>query len=133
MHLQATGILLFRYHHNEEIQTLLRNITVNKLIGTSSYSDSATGGHFWFPLSAKSQKIDESEFKIFRFNSWTTSAGFADFYVFQTPTPNVNRDHSNLTGFYALKVTILFKMKKSNLSLMYNIQFIHITLHNLYA
>lgn len=43
MHLQATAILSHRYHKNEEIQNLLRRMNADTLIGTSSYSDSATG------------------------------------------------------------------------------------------
>ena len=41
--------------------------------------------------------------------SWTTSAGFADFYVLQTTSPDYNGDYSNLSVFVVDKSEIIAK------------------------
>ena len=38
-------------------------------------------------------------FEVLKKASWTTSAGFADFYVCQTTSPDFNGDYSNLSVF----------------------------------
>ena len=43
MHLGAVATILFRYHNNKKIQDLLPRINKEKLVGTLSYSDPATG------------------------------------------------------------------------------------------
>ena len=43
MHLGACAALLLRYHADKNIQELLRRLDKDKLIGTLSYSDPATG------------------------------------------------------------------------------------------
>lgn len=43
MHTSAVATLLFRYHDNPHIQDLLRRLDKDKLVGTLSYSDPATG------------------------------------------------------------------------------------------
>ena len=48
MHYIAVGSLLFRHHNNALIQDLLRRVNEETLIGTISYSDPATGLHFYF-------------------------------------------------------------------------------------
>lgn len=55
-------------------------------IGTLSYSDPASGGHFWYPISSSAERVDGG-FRIRKKSSWTTSGGFADFYVVQTTSP----------------------------------------------
>ena len=55
-------------------------------IGTLSYSDPETGSHFWYPISSGAERVDGG-FKVRKKASWTTSGGFADFYVVQTTSP----------------------------------------------
>ena len=43
MHLGATAALLFRHHDNETLKDILRRLDKDKLVGTLSYSDPATG------------------------------------------------------------------------------------------
>lgn len=57
------------------------------LIGTLSYSDPETGSHFWYPMASGARRVDGG-FEIYKHASWTTSAGFADFYVLQTTSPD---------------------------------------------
>ena len=38
-------------------------------------------------------------YEVLKKASWTTSAGFADFYVLQTTSPDYNGDYSNLSVF----------------------------------
>ena len=49
MHLVAVAGLVFRAHGNPEIESLLRRMDPEALIGTASYTDPETGGHFWYP------------------------------------------------------------------------------------
>ncbi len=53
MHIAAVAAMLFRHHGNPRLAQLLRQLDSKVLIGTLSYSDPATGGHFWFPMSSK--------------------------------------------------------------------------------
>jgi alkylation response protein AidB-like acyl-CoA dehydrogenase len=68
------------------------------LIGTLSYSDPETGSHFWYPIASGARRVDGG-FEVLKKASWTTSAGFADFYVLQTTSPDYNGDYSNLSVF----------------------------------
>ena len=68
------------------------------LIGTLSYSDPETGSHFWYPIASGARKV-EGGFEVLKKASWTTSAGFADFYVCQTTSPDYGGDYSNLSVF----------------------------------
>ncbi|MBO0873935.1 MAG: acyl-CoA/acyl-ACP dehydrogenase, partial [Pseudonocardia sp.] len=68
-------------------------------IGTLSYSDPRTGGHFWFPLSSAAERVNGA-FRVRKSSSWTTSGGFADFYVIQTTSPD-------FTGYDDLSVFVV--------------------------
>jgi alkylation response protein AidB-like acyl-CoA dehydrogenase len=68
-------------------------------IGTLSYSDPQTGGHFWYPISSGAQRVGRS-FRVSKKSSWTTSGGFADFYVVQTTSPD-------FTGYDDLSVFVV--------------------------
>jgi alkylation response protein AidB-like acyl-CoA dehydrogenase len=75
--LRATPALIDRY---------IRPLNSGK-IGTLSYSDPETGSHFWYPISSGAERVDGG-FRVRKKASWTTSAGFADFYVVQTTSPD---------------------------------------------
>lgn len=98
MHLCATAATLLRYHHNASLKDILSRLDKDVLIGTVSYSDPETGSHFWYPFSSKAEKMDDG-WKIFKKASWTTSAGFADWYIVQTTSPDFKGDYSNLSCF----------------------------------
>ena len=57
------------------------------LVGTLSYSDPETGSHFWYPISSGAEKV-EGGWKVRKKASWTTSGGFADWYIMQTTSPD---------------------------------------------
>jgi alkylation response protein AidB-like acyl-CoA dehydrogenase len=86
--LRATPYLIDKY---------LRKVREG-LIGTLSYSDPETGSHFWYPIASGARRVDGG-FEVLKKASWTTSAGFADFYVLQTTSPDYNGDYSNLSVF----------------------------------
>ncbi|XP_071520471.1 uncharacterized protein [Panulirus ornatus] len=103
MHLGACSTLLFRYHDNPRVQDLLSRLDKDKLVGTLSYSDPATGGHFWFPMSSKVKSLDEKTVQLLKFGSWATSAGHADWYTIQTVSPDHGGDYSDISCFLIYK------------------------------
>jgi len=98
MHLGAVAAALFRAHDNIELQTLLQDLDAKVSIGTLSYSDPETGSHFWYPVSSRAEEI-AAGWQVFKRASWTTSAGFADWYIVQTTSPNFDGDYSDLSCF----------------------------------
>ena len=68
-------------------------------IGTLSYSDPETGSHFWYPFSSSAERSNGG-YKVNKKASWTTSGGFADFYVVQTTSPD-------FTGYDDLSVFVI--------------------------
>ena len=88
MQLGAVAGTLFRAHDNPEIQQLLQRLDKDVLIGTLSYSDPETGSHFWYPVSSKAEQTADG-WQVFKKASWTTSAGFADWYIVQTTSPDL--------------------------------------------
>ncbi|MPC78895.1 Short-chain specific acyl-CoA dehydrogenase, mitochondrial [Portunus trituberculatus] len=105
MHLGACAVLLLRHHNNPKIKDLLSRLNKEKLVGTLAYSDPATGGHFWFPMSSKAKTVDKDNVKLLKYGSWATSAGHADWYAMQTVSPDFSGDYSDLSGFLIFKVT----------------------------
>ncbi|XP_068236111.1 uncharacterized protein [Palaemon carinicauda] len=103
MHLGAVSTLLLRHHNNPKVIEHLKRLNKDKLVGTLSYSDPATGGHFWYPLSSKVKCLDEKNIQLLKYGSWATSAGFADWYTIQTISPNFGGDYSNLSCFLVYK------------------------------
>jgi alkylation response protein AidB-like acyl-CoA dehydrogenase len=98
MHLGATAAALFRSHENPELQQLLKRLDQDVLIGTLSYSDPETGSHFWYPISSKAERTSQG-WQVFKKASWTTSAGFADWYIVQTTSPEFDGNYSDLSCF----------------------------------
>jgi alkylation response protein AidB-like acyl-CoA dehydrogenase len=98
MHTGAVAAALFRAHDNVELQTLLQRLDTDVSIGTLSYSDPETGSHFWYPISSRSEKT-AAGWQVFKRASWTTSAGFADWYIVQTTSPSFDGDYSDLSCF----------------------------------
>lgn len=98
MHLGATAGALFRSHHSLELQQLLQRLDRDILIGTLSYSDPETGSHFWYPVSSRAERVT-SGWQVFKKASWTTSAGFADWYIVQTTSPEFDGNYSDLSCF----------------------------------
>ena len=98
MHLLAVSALLLRAGGNAEIQKTLRRMNSDVFIGTASYSDPETGSHFWYPMASRAERI-EGGWRVNKKSSWTTSGGFADFYVAQTTSPDFDGDFSDLSVF----------------------------------
>jgi len=98
MHLGATAAALFRAHNNPELQSLLKRLDRDVFIGTLSYSDPETGSHFWYPVSSKALAVSDG-WQVFKKASWTTSAGFADWYIVQTTSPDFEGNYSDLSCF----------------------------------
>jgi alkylation response protein AidB-like acyl-CoA dehydrogenase len=98
MHLGATAAALFRAHESPTLQDLLKRLDPEVLIGTLSYSDPETGSHFWYPVSSRAQQMGDN-WQVFKKASWTTSAGFADWYIVQTTSPDFDGNYADLSCF----------------------------------
>ncbi len=101
MHLGAVAAAAFRHHQNKAIQDIFRRIDKDCLVGTLSYSDPETGSHFWYPVSSSAKRVGEG-WEVTKKASWTTSGGFADWYIVQTTSPDFNGDYSNLSCFLVM-------------------------------
>src|SRR6266478_5168650 len=101
MHLGAVAAACFRYHNNETLKSVLRRLDKDVFIGTLSYSDPETGSHFWYPVSSGAEKVDGG-WKVRKRASWTTSGGFADWYIVQTTSPDFGGNYSDLTCWLIL-------------------------------
>ena len=85
MHIGAVNAIMLR-QTSELVDKYIRPLNSGK-IGTLSYSDPETGSHFWYPVSSGAERSNGG-YKVRKKASWTTSAGFADFYVVQTTSPD---------------------------------------------
>jgi alkylation response protein AidB-like acyl-CoA dehydrogenase len=99
MHVGAVNAIMLR-PSEALIDRYIRPLNSGK-IGTLSYSDPETGSHFWYPISSGAERVD-GQFKVRKKASWTTSAGFADFYVVQTTSPD-------FSGYDDLSVFVIDK------------------------
>jgi alkylation response protein AidB-like acyl-CoA dehydrogenase len=102
MHLGATAAALFRYHNNPILTDILSRLDKDVLIGTLSYSDPETGSHFWYPISSKAERHGDG-WKVNKKASWTTSGGFADWYIVQTTSPDFGGNYADLSCFVVTK------------------------------
>jgi alkylation response protein AidB-like acyl-CoA dehydrogenase len=101
MHTGAVAAALFRHHESKPIQDIMRRIDKDCLVGTLSYSDPETGSHFWYPISSGAEDTKDG-WKVRKKASWTTSGGFADWYIIQTTSPNFKGNYSDLSCFLIL-------------------------------
>jgi alkylation response protein AidB-like acyl-CoA dehydrogenase len=85
MHMGAVNAIMLR-PTPALVDKYIRPLNSGK-IGTLSYSDPETGSHFWYPVSSGAERVSGG-FRVRKKASWTTSAGFADFYVVQTTSPD---------------------------------------------
>src|SRR6267378_2181752 len=97
MHIGAVNAIMLR-PTAELIEKYIKPLRSGK-IGTLSYSDPETGSHFWYPISSGAERSNGG-FKVRKKASWTTSGGFADFYVVQTTSPD-------FTGYDDLSVFVI--------------------------
>ena len=97
MHMGAVNAIMLRATP-ALIDKYIRPLNSGKL-GTLSYSDPETGSHFWYPISSGASK-SEGGYTVRKKASWTTSGGFADFYVVQTTSPD-------FTGYDDLSVFVV--------------------------
>ena len=97
MHIGAVNTIMLR-PTPELVDKYIRPLGTGK-IGTLSYSDPETGSHFWYPISSGAERSNGG-YKVRKKASWTTSAGFADFYVVQTTSPD-------FTGYDDLSVFVI--------------------------
>ena len=97
MHIGAVNAIMLRATP-ELVDKYIRPLNSGK-IGTLSYSDPETGSHFWYPISSGAERSNGG-FKVRKKASWTTSGGFADFYVVQTTSPD-------FTGYDDLSVFVV--------------------------
>lgn len=101
MHLGAVAAGLLRHHDSPVLQDIFKRIDKDCLIGTLSYSDPETGSHFWYPVSSGAEETPQG-WRVRKKASWTTSGGFADWYIVQTTSPNFGGNYANLSCFLIL-------------------------------
>lgn len=85
MHMCAVQALMLR-PTPEIVDKYIRPLN-SGFIGTLSFSDPETGSHFWYPISSRAERSNGG-YRVSKKASWTTSGGFADFYVVQTTSPD---------------------------------------------
>ena len=98
MHMVAVAGLVFRASANPHVQDLLSRIDSECLIGTASYTDPETGGHFWYPKTSSATRVGGG-WQVRKKAAWTTSCGYASWYLTQTTSPNFSGDYSDLSVF----------------------------------
>ena len=103
MHMAAVNTLMLR-PTPELIEKYIRPLNGGK-IGTLSYSDPETGSHFWYPFSSRAERSNGG-YKVRKKASWTTSGGFADFYVIQTTSPDFS-GYDDLSVFVVDKADVV--------------------------
>ena len=97
MHMGAVNTIMLR-PTDALIEKYIKPLNSGK-IGTLSYSDPETGSHFWYPISSGAERSNGG-YNVRKKASWTTSGGFADFYVVQTTSPD-------FTGYDDLSVFVI--------------------------
>jgi alkylation response protein AidB-like acyl-CoA dehydrogenase len=102
MHMVSVAALAYRAHGNPEIQSLLSRIDKECLVGSASYTDPETGGHFWYPKTSSAKRVPEG-WEIHKKAAWTTSSGYASWYISQTTSPDFKGDPSDLSVFLFYK------------------------------
>jgi alkylation response protein AidB-like acyl-CoA dehydrogenase len=106
MHMAGLAALLFRASGNAEILDLLGRLDSDVMIGSASFTDPETGGHFWYPKISSVRKTDKG-WHVKKNASFTTSCGHAKWVVAQTTSPNFEWDYSDISDFliYADEIT----------------------------
>ncbi|VDC33927.1 acyl-CoA dehydrogenase family protein [Pseudogemmobacter humi] len=102
MHTVAVAGLCYRAKGNAAIENLLSRLDDEALIGTASYTDPETGGHFWYPKMSGAKRT-EAGWHVQKKAAWTTSSGYADWYISQTTSPDFAGDYSDLSVFLFMK------------------------------
>ncbi|MBN36115.1 MAG: acyl-CoA dehydrogenase [Rhodospirillaceae bacterium] len=98
MHMAGLAALLFRAGGNDEIKGLLRRLDSDVMIGSASFTDAETGGHFWYPKISSVEKVSGG-WHVKKKASFTTSCGEARWVVAQTTSPDFDGDYSNISDF----------------------------------
>ena len=96
MHYGAVAAAALRHHDNKTLRDILSRVDKDVLIGTLSYSDPETGSHFWYPVSSGAERT-KNGWKVLKKASWTTSGGFADWYIVQTTSPDFGGNYADLS------------------------------------
>lgn len=98
MHMVSVAALLFRADGNEEIQKVLRRIDKDVFVGSASYTDPETGGHFWYPKISNVTRVGD-KWHVVKKSAFTSSSGYAKWMVTQTTSPDFGGDYSDLSVF----------------------------------
>ncbi|MEZ5881384.1 MAG: acyl-CoA dehydrogenase family protein [Nitratireductor sp.] len=98
MHLAAVAGLLFRADGNAPAQDILSRLDKDVLIGSASYTDPETGGHFWYPKISNVTRTDKG-WHVVKKSAFTSSSGYARWMITQTTSPDFKGDYSDLSVF----------------------------------
>ena len=101
MHTAAVAAAMLRHQGNQTLCDLMGRLDKECLVGTLSLSDPATGSHVWFLMSSSAERDGEG-YLLNKKASWTTSGGYADWYVAQTTSPDFNGDYANFSTWLVM-------------------------------
>ena len=101
MHCAAVAAAMLRHHDNPALQDLMGRLDDECLVGTLSLSDPATGSHVWFLISSSAEK-DGDGWRLSKKASWTTSGGFADWYIAQTTSPGFEGNYADFSTWLVM-------------------------------
>ncbi|MFP7494176.1 acyl-CoA dehydrogenase family protein [Terribacillus saccharophilus] len=87
MHVEATDVIR-RFGTKAQHDKWLKPVQGGKF-GTTSTSERTSGGRYWINTSRATRTADGYELNLEK--SFTTSSGFADFYIIQTGSPHADR------------------------------------------
>jgi len=98
MHMAGLAALLYRAAGNDEILGLLRRLDSDVMVGSASFTDPETGGHFWYPKISGVEKVADG-WHVKKKASFTTSCGHAKWVVAQTTSPGFDGNYSDISDF----------------------------------
>ena len=67
-------------------------------VGSASYTDPETGGHFWYPKISSVERVPGG-FHVRKKSAFTSSSGYAKWMITQTVSPDFSGDFSDLSVF----------------------------------
>jgi len=101
MHCAAVAAAMLRHHDNDTLRDLMGRLDRDGLVGTLSLSDPATGSHVWFLMFSGAEETADG-YVLNKKASWTTSGGFADWYIAQTTSPGFGGNYADFSTWLVM-------------------------------
>ncbi len=101
MHCSAVAAAMLRHHGNPAVADLMPRLDKECLVGTLSLSDPATGSHVWFLISSAAEAVEDG-YVVSKKAAWTTSGGYADWYIAQTTSPGFDGNYADFSTWLVM-------------------------------